>query len=422
MKQDLNVNRVLAKPRKSRLVIPYDGPKGIFRISKHGDHRRKQSASTAAPRYDAAFPKDNIQVKRERPVPGTRYRAGRLLRVDGHLGRHIAVTFACAHCKEGRAATAEMQWQSGKNGVGRASFSALKATSKKKYQTRSCGCLERASFERLCGAYATVVSIPQRREIFESYAQDGALRTAKRFAINKYEANFVWRRHCKYLEKKPRVIRRAIFDACQFSPESTAKRFDLTKHEVLRIQWHWKQLLKGKLRGKDGRATTSLQTNGKARAQFKDYAVLPTFTGFIDTDIVEYMEIALSWASEWEEDTWPQDRYRGELTSREFTDGKSKSQFGWVYLTLRAMGDLEVARCFETLGQQFMELCQTTLRNRIQRRRDFNGKKTEGELKAERPRRKAVKRRRLLPAPLHPPHQIAALIIQNSGSVIRSVK
>src|SRR3981081_1672198 len=143
MKQDLNVNRVLAKPRKSRLVIPYDGPKGIFRISNHGDHRRKQSASTAAPRYDAAFPKDNIQVKRERPVPGTRYRAGRLLRVDGHLGRHMAVTFACAHCKEGRAATAEMQWQSGKNGVGRASFSALKATSKKKYQTQSCGCLER---------------------------------------------------------------------------------------------------------------------------------------------------------------------------------------------------------------------------------------------------------------------------------------
>jgi hypothetical protein len=38
---------------------------------------------------------------REKPIPGTPYFAGTVLGSDGHIGRHIAVRFQCAHCEHG---------------------------------------------------------------------------------------------------------------------------------------------------------------------------------------------------------------------------------------------------------------------------------------------------------------------------------
>jgi len=109
------------------------------------------------------------------------------------MGRHVVVTFKCAHCRKG---------------IGRAKFTCLKASPEKPYQTKSCGCKERECFERYHRTNAAKTETIEARRIFESYAIHRAQVTAERFGITVYHANFVWQRWCRRLEVNLRVIGR----------------------------------------------------------------------------------------------------------------------------------------------------------------------------------------------------------------------
>src|SRR5260370_27753772 len=107
---------------------------------------------------------------RQNPIPETSsYPAGTLIGTDGHIGRHIAVKFRCAHCK---------------HGIGRTRFSHLKASANKKYQTKSCGCLKRRGFDDYHRAQADDMHPALVRSIFDSYHPKFAKETASTFAIN----------------------------------------------------------------------------------------------------------------------------------------------------------------------------------------------------------------------------------------------
>ena len=309
-----------------------------------------------------------------------------------------------------------MAYMPGRDGVGRASFSQLKAPDAKEYQTQSCGCLERLNGRRIIGAYAASLTATQIRDFFEGYAEHGSYYMAKRLGITKYQAVVTWFTHCKFLQAKPRRLRKSIYDACQLSPEAAAKRTGMTKYEVLRIQWHWKKDLEREQQNRDAHALHQSFKIAEGKSQFRIYAVFPPWTGSIDTDVVEYMEMAIDDVAKYEEDQWPQERRPNELTRYEFKDGKGRSEYGWVYLTLRSMASNEVDRCFGETGRRFMEICRVTLENRLQRKRDYNsGQKSPGSKIGR--SKKRMPKSRFLPSPTQKPYQIASILRKYSASL-----
>ena len=290
---------------------------------------------------------------RERPVRGTKYFAGTLLRQDGHIGRHIAVKFKCAHCKKG---------------IGRAKFSCLKASADKKYQTKSCGCEERACFDRFHRTKAASTETIVARRIFESYALEGAKKTAKRFGVNVYEANAIWQHWCRRLERKPEEQRREVFTLAQLSPERAMSKFDYTMAEVLRICRHWREGTAKRAEAAEIAEAATSEMIAAARSLFEQYAPAASTTGSVYEDAKLYIGWSLADITE---DSEESGRYPpGEFTPHELASGKKRSDYKWVYETLCAMQPDHVNACFPKTGQDFLRACKQTLRQRIQRRRN----------------------------------------------------
>jgi hypothetical protein len=224
---------------------------------------------------------------REKPIRGNKYFAGTIIKEDGHIGRHVAVEFACAHCK---------------NGIGRAKFSCLRASDEKKYQTKSCGCLERECFDRYYRTKAASTSTIKARRIFESYALDGAKKTAKRFAISVYEANAVWQRWCRRLERKPENHRKEVFTTAQRSMALALDQFDYNKGEILRICWHWKRGLAAKSEANAAAEAQMSALVAETSLLFQRYAPPGSYSGSLYEDAKIYINFALSCANQngWE--------------------------------------------------------------------------------------------------------------------------
>ena len=290
---------------------------------------------------------------REKPVSGTKYFAGTLLREDGHIGRHIAVKFKCAHCMKG---------------IGRAKFSCLKAAADKKYQTKSCRCQEEECFDRYHRTKAASTETVVARRIFESYALEGAKKTAKRFGISVYTANFVWQRWCRRLERKPESHRQQVFAMAQVSVRFAMDRFDYTKGEVLRICLHWKKGAAKRAEEEEIAEAATSEAIAAARSLFQQYAPMKSATGSIYDDVKLYIQWALNGINE---DSGESGRYPpGEFTLKELASGEKRSDYKWVYETLRAMHPDHVKACFPKAGQYFLRACKRTLDQRIQRKRD----------------------------------------------------
>jgi hypothetical protein len=237
----------------------------------------------------------NDPTVRERPVSGTKDFAGTLLRQDGHIGRHIAVKFRCAHCEKG---------------IGRAKFRCVKASADKKYQTKSCGCEERARFDRFHRTKAASTETIVARRIFERYVLEGAKKTAKRFGIGVYEANAIWQHWCRRLERKPKEHRQEVFTLAQASPERAMSKFRYAKAEVLRICWHWSESLAAQEKAAEAAKAARSALIDAAKRLFKRYAPVGSLTGSIYEDVGLYIASALIDVSD---DNWEWGGFPGEF-------------------------------------------------------------------------------------------------------------
>ena len=245
------------------------------------------------------------------------------------------------------------------------------------------------------------------RRIFESYALDKAKRTAKRFGISVYEANFIWQRWCRRLERKPENHRHQVFVMAQVSPDRAMKKFDYSKAEVLRICWHWKESLTAQVKRSEAAGAAMSAQIAAARSLFQQYAI-GRLTGSIYDDVKLYLDWALDSIRE---DTWESGRYPGEFTQHELSSGKKRSDYRWVYETLCAMHPDHVTACFPKTGKHFLGACKRTLSQRIQRKRDHFKNLGKGQpvkpAKAPTVLSTPMKRHHYLPKPTISPSRIA---------------
>jgi hypothetical protein len=289
---------------------------------------------------------------RDKSLVGHSYFAGTITRTDGHIGRHIAVLFKCAHCEYG---------------IGRTRFSHLKAPDYKKYQTKSCGCLKRKRFDDYHRAKADDMHPTLVRSIFDSYCVKFAEETAETFGISVYVANYAWQRWCRTLEALSAAHRHEVYAVCQVSWKAAQSKFG--QHNASELRWicrHWRRGLS--IRNGETRLSTELRAEQRANALslFALYAPAGSITGSVYEDACVYMESALAVAR------GPGSkfgRYIGELTSRELARVQ-RSDFAWVFEMLRSMHRYQVLECFGQLGVEFLDICLLTFARRRQRRND----------------------------------------------------
>jgi hypothetical protein len=246
------------------------------------------------------------------------------------------------------------------------------------------------------------------RRIFESYALDKAGKTAKRFGISVYLANAVWQRWCRHLEREPEARREEVFNLSQVSVEFAMEKFGYTKGEVLRICWHWRKGLAARAEGAELAEAAKSELIATATLLFRLYAPVRSLTGSIYEDVKLYIAWALNVIGE---DSWESGRYPGEFTADELSLGKQRSNFRWVYETLSAMNKDHVKMCFPKTGEDFLEACKRTLRQRIQRRRDYNRNPEKQQPRNPGQGQKAVwvtpRKKHFLPQPTASPQTIA---------------
>jgi hypothetical protein len=285
----------------------------------------------------------------DKPTPGTPYFAGTIIREDGHIGRHIAVLFHCAHCE---------------SGIGRTRFSYLKAPAKRKYRTKSCGCEKRRCFDRFHRAAAARISPSGIRAIFTSYCTRYAKETAKALKINKYEANYAWQSWCRRLEALPEAHRHEVYSVCQVSWTIALVRFRHNASELMWLCRHWRQ--SHSLRASRARESAALLVERRTNALriFAMYAPAGSITGSLYDDICRYLDIAISAANK---PGFNARRYFGELTQKELAR-KRRSDFEWVFEMLKAMYTHQVVECFGQNGIDFLAVCHFTQERRRQRR------------------------------------------------------
>jgi hypothetical protein len=334
---------------------------------------------------------------RLKPISGTKYFAGTVIREDGRMGRHVAVLFKCAHCP---------------NGIGRARFSCLKADSNKHYQTKSCRCKEGQRFDSYHRRKAGQLNIKTVKAIFECCVMEGLDIAANRFKISKYLANFAWQRWCQFLESLPEHYRGEIYDACQISMPMAISMFGLTTAELMRICRHWRQ----NLGIRDVAAQSSDRARHEARAEairlFEIHAPVGSLTGSVFTDALLYLESAVEISRE---ESFEIGRYPGELTSKELASSTSKrrSDYGWVYRTADSMYRFQVAECFGQLGVDFLKVCRRTFAQRRKRKNNYLNSLVRPSRRPKCTDMIPRNRVRYLPKPTAHPLELATLMVEH---------
>jgi hypothetical protein len=334
------------------------------------------------------------QGMRLKPVSGARYFAGTVIRQDGHMGRHVAVLFKCAHCK---------------NGIGRARFSCLKAGEDKKHQTKSCKCRKEARFWSYHTKAAALLSLAQARQIFNSYCLVGSKKTSEAFAISVYLSHFVRLRWRRLLEALPEVHRREVYELCQISWRAARQRFDRSASELHWICQHWRKGLQARAAELLAYQTIRAESRAHALAIFAQYAPIGSFTGSVYDDASFYMDSAIADAAD-------PSRYfgleTGELSSLELSL-KKRSDYEWVHRMVLAMHPQQVSECFGPIGEKFQATCAWTLECRRQRLAHILNRKRLGLPMTKRVRNLHLKAEpyRYLPKPSAHPATIAQVIV-----------
>lgn len=333
-------------------------------------------------------------MRREKPVPGTRYFAGTVICLDGQrIGRHIGVWFTCAHCTKG---------------IGFATFSALKAGRDSKFQTKSCGCLKHAAFSRFHMTKANRMETKLVRRVFISYASNRAA-TPARFDITIYVANYAWQRWCRRLKRLPLAMRRDIYCLSQTSSDVAGEKYGLHKMEVLQICRDWRLALEGKVE-RDASASISNQMSAEEILQkLKEYAPIGSFTHSILEVAKDYLFDAVELISDL---SWQEGRWEGEFTAKELGGPRTRSDYWWLYQCLLNMTPREVATSFGAIGGKFLAGCQLTFAQRKLRFWRVMADKRNGTAKPSRKKRQKVAHI-YRPTPTVSPAAIALVIVQH---------
>jgi len=134
----------------------------------------------------------------------------------------------------------------------------------------------------------------------------------------------------------------------------------------MRICRHWRKSLGSKAEEAESLNAARSAFFAEASLIYRLYAPVGSITGSLYDDAIFYMGWALDSADE-ERFEWG--RYSGELTTKELSSGKKRSDYGWLFETLRAMDSDQVEKCFGKTGQDFLEVCLRTFARRLQRKR-----------------------------------------------------
>lgn len=182
------------------------------------------------------------------------------------------------------------------------------------------------------------------------------------------------------------------------------------KGEILRICWHWKSGLTARAEANAAAEAQMSASVAEASLLFQRYAPQGSLSGSLYEDAKIYIASALSCANQ---EGWESGRYPGELTPDELSTGKKRSDYKWVYETLRAMQVDHIRACFGRDGMNFLQTCKLSLNGRIQRRRDFlRGPDTPRQRPSRKGRRDIgvpPSTKEYLPQPTLASHQIAKL-------------
>jgi hypothetical protein len=335
----------------------------------------------------------------DKSIPGTPYFAGTILREDGYIGRHIAVLFQCAHCE---------------SGIGRTRFSYLKASSARKYQTKSCGCEKRRCFDRFHRAQVARMDRSTIKDIFISYSTKYAKETASIFKISKYVANYAWQRWCRTLEALPEAYRHEVYRACHASWKMALTKFGHTGSELMWLCRHWRQSLQ--LRAATVRASAAhlIKRRTNAMRMFALYAPAGSITGSLYDDTCAYLDIAIFSANK---PSFNLGRYFGELTQKELARTR-RSDFAWVLAMLKSMYTHQVMECFGQNGADFLAVCQFTQERRRHRRNNRVAQIAAGIQPSKAGSTSGTARSSFLPKPDGHPNELALLIVHHSPDLV----
>jgi hypothetical protein len=331
-------------------------------------------------------------MKRVYPRIGDDYLSGRIVGILPPKGsnRSIRVRVKCAHCTDGYF---EERFSDVRRGI-----------------RKTCKCLRDKCFKDYNLRGVGKLDPDRRREIFEAGELLGSPeRAAQHCGVGRVTASFAWQYERKRLEALPEDQLRAVYEMSQ--THTTAKvmeQYGYSKAEVIAIGRIWKRRLEA---ADDARK----DLEAELRAKSKDYAPKSSITGTIVGDMRAYIRWALDDVSQNE---WELGRYRGELKKEELAPGKRRSDYGWVYDTLRVLPTERVSLCFGEAGLRFLRACEATLKNRKRRQKEMLRKITAGEVQpTSRATNNKKNRREYLPKPSVPPLELAKFIDDYSSII-----
>ncbi|HMF64700.1 MAG TPA: hypothetical protein VK608_11485, partial [Edaphobacter sp.] len=182
--------------------------------------------------------------------------------------------------------------------------------------------------------------------------------SATQCGVDCYTASFAWQHECKRLASLPAEELEAVYEMSQHLPvEYVMQKYPYTKAEIMRICRIWK-----------ARVESAMEAFEALVERFKEYALQGSVTGNIYDDARHYIHSALEALRD---TSWQAGRYPKEFTSEELADGKARSDYGWIYQTLRAMPADLLIPCFGEAGEKFMDACERTFAQRKRRRREY---------------------------------------------------
>jgi len=324
--------------------------------------------------------------KRDIPRIGAEYPAGRIEAILQPTGksRCTRVRVRCSHCSEHKLFICR--------------YSVLKDGSRK-----SCGCLKVEAFKKMQTSRVNALEPALRNALFEAHEHLGDAKIAARqCGVDSYLASFAWQGERQRLSSLPDEELKGIYELAQVrSIDQVALKYDYTEVQILAMCRIWRR------RMEDGRKAFDVIV-----ARLMKHAPAGSFTGDVFRDARLYIGFALDSAEGMEGDSWGSGWRTGELTPKELRR-TTRSEFGWVFETLRAMESEFILPCFGTAGQRFLAVCENTLKNRKRRRKDkfleILEKGAKPKVKSAGLKRKRGPNQDYLPKPTLPPSEIADL-------------
>ena len=277
-------------------------------------------------------------------------------------------------------------------------YSVIKDESRK-----SCGCLRVEAFKKMQTSRVNTLEPSLRIALFEAHEHSGDAKIAARqCGVDSYLASFAWQGERQRLANLPAEELKSIYELAQVGPfEQVMQKCDHSEVEILAICRIWQKRIKDGIKAFD-----------VIVARLMKHAPAGSFTGDVFHDARLYIDLALDSAEGVEGDSWGSGWRTGELTPKELRR-TTRSEFGWVFETLRAMESEFILPCFGTAGQRFLAVCEDTLKNRKRRRKDkfleILEKGAKPKVKSAGLKRKRGPNQDYLPKPTLPPSEIADL-------------